>query len=110
LLHYGQDIITGKFKQFDYGNDKDNRAKYGTKIPPMIDLNGISKNIPIYLIAGEEDDLADKTDVEWLENTLGDRIKKTTFIPKFDHGGYSTGNYSGWIPNALSHIAKPGNI
>lgn len=109
MLHYGQDIISGEFKQYDYGNDKDNIAKYGTKDPPMIDINGISKDIPIYLYAGDEDDLADHTDVEWLVTKLGDRIKKTTFIPKFDHGGYSTGNYTGWMPDALSHIAKPGN-
>ena len=109
LLHYGQDIMTGVFKQYDYGSDTLNIAKYGTKVPPLIDLDKVSKHIPIYLYAGDKDDLADETDVEWLKKKMGQRVKFTTLIPDFTHGGFSTGKYTGWTKSALNHIGPPSN-
>ena len=106
LLHYGQDIITGEWKQYDYGSDAANIAVYGSKVVPQMDLEKISKDLPIYLYSGEEDPLADVKDVKWLTQKLGARIKNWDLIPNFDHGAFSTGKYLRWIELAMSHISK----
>lgn len=61
----------------------------------------------MYLYVGEEDTQADMKDVEWLLEQMGDRIKKFTKIPDFDHTAFNLGKYLGWITDALSHLAKP---
>jgi hypothetical protein len=59
VLHYAQNIVDGAFREYDYGNDNDNIAHYGSKIIPIIHLADITKKIPIALFAGIQDPLAD---------------------------------------------------
>lgn len=66
LLHYAQLIKTDVYKQYDYGSDKANILRYGSKVVPSLHLDQISKDLPIALFYGKEDDLADEKDVNWL--------------------------------------------
>lgn len=38
IIHYAQNIATGKFRQFKYLSKAENLARYGTSEPPEIDL------------------------------------------------------------------------
>jgi triacylglycerol lipase len=64
-LHYGQliDHKTQVFQRFDHGTEE-NMKKYGQATPPDYDLKSI--RVPIALIAGTYDKLADPEDVKWL--------------------------------------------
>ena len=75
ILHYSQLCEGGAFRQYDYGNDADNTAHYGSKIVPLIHLNEIPSTIPIALLVGLQDPLADQADVKWLRSQLGRRVK-----------------------------------
>jgi len=67
LLHYAQLISTGKFTQFDYYSDKENKKRYGTKKPPSINLDNIpDTKVPIAMFVGEFDPLAEEEDTRAL--------------------------------------------
>lgn len=54
------------FKQYDYGNEQENIERYGSKEIPLLDIGNISAELPIALYAGNQDHIADPTDVAWL--------------------------------------------
>ena len=56
LLHYLQEINTGKFQQYDEGTAAANKRRYGTAEPPEYDLSKVK--VPIYLHYGLNDYLA----------------------------------------------------
>jgi len=55
---------------------------------------------------GEEDDLADPTDVNWLKTQLGTRVKETVIIPRFDHYSFSIGSNHDWLPKVVDIVSK----
>jgi hypothetical protein len=63
LVFFAQDIRTPTMKQFSYG-EKENRKRYGSIEPPEIPLQDL--RIPVALVSGSLDLLADPTDVFWL--------------------------------------------
>jgi len=65
LMHYAQIAKTKEWRQFDYGSSRANRAKYGTDSPPSLDLSKIDAKVPIAMIVGEQDDLADPVGTMW---------------------------------------------
>ena len=64
-IHYGQliDSQTSIFRRFDHGTIE-NMEKYGQATPPDYDLKSIK--VPIALVGGVYDKLADPRDVQWL--------------------------------------------
>ncbi|XP_059057965.1 lipase 1-like [Achroia grisella] len=60
VLHYVQEVKSGKFRQFDHGNDG-NMVKYGRKTPPSYPLEKIS--VPIYLVYSGNDLLCQQEDI-----------------------------------------------
>jgi pimeloyl-ACP methyl ester carboxylesterase len=58
----------GTFKYFDYGSAAANQAKYGQSTPPTYDLSQIKE--PMYLFAGQYDELASPADTQHLQNSL----------------------------------------
>jgi len=64
VVHYAQIFNLGIYRQFDYGSDKANIARYGNAIIPLIPLWNISK-VPIAYFVGLHDDLADPTDTAY---------------------------------------------
>ena len=59
ILHYAQIMHGGVFRQYDYGSDSSNIDHYGSKIVPQIPLSKISSKVPIALLVGLQDTLAD---------------------------------------------------
>lgn len=55
LLHYGQGLKSGKFRQYDHGIIK-NLIKYKSLSPPVYDVSKITA--PVHLIYSENDWLA----------------------------------------------------
>lgn len=56
MLHYLQEINTGKFQQYDEGTKAGNMRRYGTPKPPEYDLSKVT--VPIFLHYGLNDYLA----------------------------------------------------
>ncbi|XP_072761541.1 lipase 3-like [Anoplolepis gracilipes] len=67
IAHYAQEVISGKFRQYDYGRDK-NILMYNSPEPPDYNLTNIT--IPIALFYGLNDWLIDIVDVQRLYQLL----------------------------------------
>ncbi|KAK6637678.1 hypothetical protein RUM44_008100 [Polyplax serrata] len=83
LIHYAQSIVTGKFRQYDFGLFK-NLQVYGSISPPDYDLTKI--NVPIALYYGQNDWLAAIEDIRTLQEQLPNVIEVYQ-VPytKFNH-------------------------
>lgn len=83
IAHYGQEIVSGHFRQFDHGM-LNNIRKYGRFTPPPYDLKKITA--PVALFYASNDWLAAKTDVHKLGKQLPN-VVKWRLIPyeKFAH-------------------------
>ena len=60
LFHYGQIIDDKRLQEYDYGKAA-NQKKYGSDLPPIIDLKKITK-LPVAMFVGKQDHLADPKD------------------------------------------------
>ncbi|CAL8111270.1 unnamed protein product [Orchesella dallaii] len=67
LLHYIQELGSGRFCEYDYGSEK-NLKVYGTTKPPDYNLTNVVA--PIAIMFGEEDFLAHRLDALTLVNKL----------------------------------------
>ncbi|KAG5676534.1 hypothetical protein PVAND_006360 [Polypedilum vanderplanki] len=87
LVHYAQEINSGKFQMFDYGILK-NFVKYHGKSPPSYQLDKIS--VQIFLYYGDNDWMASVIDVQ----RLAKKLKKNhqIFLKKFNHLDFIYGN------------------
>ncbi|XP_047986195.1 lipase 3-like [Leguminivora glycinivorella] len=66
-VHYAQEIISGKFRRFDYGVTQ-NIRRYGFREPPSYKLMNVKT--PVALIYSDADWLSDARDVEKLADSL----------------------------------------
>ncbi|KAF9412148.1 hypothetical protein HW555_009278 [Spodoptera exigua] len=85
-VHFSQEILSGKFAQFDYGYWKNWRV-YGTSSPPNYDLNKVT--LPIKLFWSKNDLLSSERDVRALYDKLP--VKPDMFLvpdEKFNHLDY----------------------
>ncbi|WOG85708.1 hypothetical protein DCAR_0104899 [Daucus carota subsp. sativus] len=65
LIHLSQNIRTGVFSKYDYGDPATNLQHYGVPEAPIYDLQtSIPKDFPLMLCHGGPDALADPTDVQ----------------------------------------------
>lgn len=55
LIHYAQEIKSGKFRKYDYGVIQ-NLIKYGQLTPPDYDLSNVA--VPVAVLYGANDNLA----------------------------------------------------
>lgn len=81
LTHFRQNIQTGKFAKFDFGQEV-NLKKYNQITPPEYDLSKI-KEVPIALFCGIKDRLASKEDYQWTRDQLGSNV---VFYKEYDLG------------------------
>lgn len=65
--HYGQGVISAKFRQFDYGTTL-NLDRYGSEVPPDYALENV--RAPVSLVYSDADWLSDSRDVDELYNKL----------------------------------------
>ncbi|XP_037962116.2 lipase 3 [Plutella xylostella] len=82
FVHYGQGVLSGDFRQFDYGADG-NLEKYGTEVPPSYRLDRITA--PVSLFYSDADWLAHPDDVDELYNKLDNCID----IHKIPHSQFN---------------------
>lgn len=73
LVHYGQGIRSGRFRQYDLG-PVSNMLVYGNILPPRYNLQNI--RAPVALHYSSNDWLADVGDVETLHRSLPNVIGK----------------------------------
>ncbi|XP_012231435.1 lipase 1-like [Linepithema humile] len=86
LIHYGQEMISGKFCAYDYGREK-NMQMYNATIPPDYDLSRIT--VPIALIYAYNDLLATEKDVKILRDLLTNIVDDYRLPSlKFNHIDY----------------------
>ncbi|XP_019872678.1 lipase 3 [Aethina tumida] len=71
FLHYAQSIVSGEFKQYDFGK-RINMKRYNSKTPPYYNLNITT---PIGLFYAKNDMLNDVEDVENLSRILPNVVK-----------------------------------
>ena len=99
VVHYGQIITSGDYKQFDYGNDKNNQAHYKSDTPPAIPLENIAK-VPIAMFMGQYDDLSVATDTKRTYNKV-----KTSFYykiyPDMDHMSFMLGKNMSYMDDVI---------
>ncbi|OXU17327.1 hypothetical protein TSAR_001742 [Trichomalopsis sarcophagae] len=83
IVHYGQEISSGRFQRYDYGPEG-NLAMYNSTRPPDYDLSKLS--VPVALFWSENDWLASPVDVRRLYDRLPRKILSYKVdYPKFNH-------------------------
>nr|CAD7418550.1 unnamed protein product [Timema poppensis]CAD7418902.1 unnamed protein product [Timema poppensis]CAD7419384.1 unnamed protein product [Timema poppensis] len=86
IIHYGQEVKSGYFRQYDHGS-LENVLKYGSLDPPDYDLSKV--NAPVALHYSNNDWLASPTDVDALESELPNVIGKFLVpLDQFNHIDY----------------------
>lgn len=84
--HYSQAVISGKFRRFDHGENK-NLEKYGSKIPPEYPVEKITT--PIALFYSDNDWLVSFDDTEALRKRLQNVVEVYQVpYPHFNHVDY----------------------
>lgn len=83
VVHYGQEINSGQFRQFDYGLVK-NILKYFSPTPPNYPVHKIIA--PVMFYYGENDWLAAVSDVQKMADQVPGLIENYKVpLPKFNH-------------------------
>ncbi|RZB40755.1 Abhydro lipase domain containing protein, partial [Asbolus verrucosus] len=105
LLHYGQEIVSGAFRQYDFGLDNSNH--YGQSWPPNYDLAAITA--PIYLLYSHNDWMASEQDVIRLCEGLGDSCRGKFLISDdaFNHLDYLFGIRAPELPEIITKYKYP---
>ncbi|KAL0869543.1 hypothetical protein ABMA27_005810 [Loxostege sticticalis] len=83
FAHYGQGVLSGEFRQFDYGSTE-NVRRYGSSQPPKYNLSNIVA--PVSLWYSEADWMSHPTDVSELYSKLNNAIDIYKVpIERFNH-------------------------
>lgn len=88
IIHYGQLILSGSFRKFDYGA-KDNLRIYGSTQPPKYDLEKVKT--PVVIFYSDNDYLTDVSDVMKLTARLPNVETTRVTYSKFNHVDYLWG-------------------
>ncbi|CAH1989668.1 unnamed protein product [Acanthoscelides obtectus] len=106
MLHYGQELGTGHFRQYDYGM-VNNLRKYKSIHPPRYYMKNIK--IPMYLIYSRNDWISSETDTRKLCTEIGSSCKAFLISDKsFNHLDFVYGIYTDTLvnPKVLSSFAR----
>jgi len=82
IVHWGQLYRTNIWQMYDYGSPAENQLHYNQSKPPVYDPKKIPKSLPIALIYGDKDELADPVDVKYIIQTLP---SPPVFIKEIEH-------------------------
>lgn len=104
IVHYAQIFNTGVYRQFDYGSDKANIARYGNAIIPSIPLWNIDK-VPIAYFVGLHDDLGDPIDTAYSFKQIKTAIHYRIY-DDMDHYSFQTGVNMGYTADVLYLVAN----
>lgn len=84
-------VRTGVFANYDYGNPATNLEHYGVPKPPVFDIRKIPKTLPILILSGGKDQLADPEDVRRVRSELKYHNIHNLYIDEFSHLDFSNG-------------------
>ena len=110
MAHWKQLVDSGKWGAFDYGSAAENRAHYGQDKPPAYDPSNIFAysekiRVPLRWFAGNEDELADKTDVNRFWPLLNPQAQGSLKFYTAGHVTFIWGlDTSPWMNDVLSHF------
>lgn len=105
MEHWKQAFDKGHFQAFDYGSASLNTAHYGQSTPPIWNLGNV--RIPVRLIAGSSDLLADPTDVNWLWSSLSEVGKGFFRTYNSGHVTFVWGkDVSAWMSDTLKMLEQ----
>lgn len=82
IVHFAQMVKAGKFQMYDFGSKKKNLDHYGQTHPPVYNLTKV--NVPVVVMSGGKDWLADPQDVTYLLSQLPNVVKHLQ-IAQWDH-------------------------
>ncbi|XP_078044145.1 lipase 3 [Augochlora pura] len=89
IIHYGQSILSGSFRKFDYGATE-NLKIYGSTQPPKYDVERLK--IPVVIFYSENDFLTDPADIKKLVDRLPNVLETRKIeYSKFNHIDYLWG-------------------
>ncbi|CAM6099703.1 unnamed protein product [Calypogeia fissa] len=110
LGHFAQMIRTNTFSKFDYGVIG-NIENYGRFTPPAYNLSSFPPSLPLMIVQGGQDSLADPSNVQALLTLLGTKVTTLFYIERYAHGDFivsTTANVDvypsimGFVQNHLS--------
>ncbi|EFJ32296.1 hypothetical protein SELMODRAFT_451544 [Selaginella moellendorffii] len=90
LAHLAQLVRSGRFAKFDF-QVPGNIDHYGVLIPPSYSLSTIPVSIPMLLVYGGRDELADQADVQHLIRDLHRTSVEVLFLPRYAHADFVLG-------------------
>lgn len=103
FLHYAQSISSEKFELFDYGSSAMNNLKYGQSSPPEVDLKKIENTkVPVAMFVGNEDDLADIEDTEWVRDQILDDGWGSDVLVHYEE--FEAGHYSFMVGENMKYL------
>ncbi|KAM3697104.1 hypothetical protein ACJW30_06G087900 [Castanea mollissima] len=85
MVHLSQMIRAGNIAEYDYGDESENKARFGQPTPPMYYMTRIPKDIPLFLSYGGKDTLSDVNDVQLLLENLEDHEKDKLVVQYRDY-------------------------
>ncbi|KAF5291038.1 hypothetical protein FQA39_LY14471 [Lamprigera yunnana] len=101
--HLTQAVLSKTLRKYDYGSTEENKMKYGTTEPPVLQLSNL--NIPSYFIRGENDVISTKKNVDFIYDSLPRGIRKyPIYVVKdknFSHGDFL------WNNDVVPLVYKP---
>lgn len=71
LVLFAQSTMNDNFMRFNYG-ERENKKMYGSLEPPIIPLGDL--RVPVAMVQGSSDKLADELDVQWLYDQITDQV------------------------------------
>ena len=72
----------------------------------MIKLSKIGNQVPIALLVGKQDTLADEDDVNWLQKQLGDKVVFRKDYNDFDHFSFQVGKDMSYTQDVVDLLKK----
>uniref|UniRef100_A0A0B6ZV31 Lipase n=1 Tax=Arion vulgaris TaxID=1028688 RepID=A0A0B6ZV31_9EUPU len=81
ILHWAQGINSKKFQKFDFGSAAENMKHYNQTTPPEYDPKKVK--VPVTILRGGHDWLADPKDVAWLIPQLN--VTSDTLVDSYEH-------------------------
>lgn len=116
ILHYSRMVTSGEFSYHDFGSKKANMKHYGQASPPLYNTTHIAETFtkfPSFLLAGENDALVSKHDLEKLRKIIEPSGTRIETIPTFAHLDYVWGKeakekiYNPTLQFIIEHTTPP---